>query len=68
MLLPSVVVQKRTLVQHWAMIKDRWLLESEENSIRKIDPLASPQQSAEKTLPENAQEGKTELEVTPPKE
>ena len=68
MMLPSVTVQKNRLVQHWALIRQRWLLESEENSIRKIDPLAQPTQPVQKPLPPNAQEGETELEVVPSKE
>jgi hypothetical protein len=68
MMLPSVSVKKKTLVQYWAMIGGQWLMESEENSIRKIDPLAHPKEPTEKPLPEGSQEGQTELEVTPPKE
>jgi len=68
MMLPSVTVQKTKLVQYWVMLGQRWLLESEENSIRKIDPLAKPSEPVQKPLPPNAQEGETELEVTKSKE
>ena len=68
MMLPSVSVKKSKLIQYWVMIGNRWLMESEENSIRKIDPLAKPEQALEKPLPENSHEGKTELEITPPEE
>lgn len=66
MLLPSVVLKRVTLVQHWTQINGQWLLESEENSIREIDPLQKPNRALKKALPANAQEGQTELEVVPP--
>jgi len=66
MLLPSVSVKRVTLIQHWVQIEDQWLMESEENSIRKIDPLQKPNYPTKKAIPANAEEGETELEVTPP--
>lgn len=38
MLLPSVTLETKNLVQHWQMVGGRWLMETEENSIREIDP------------------------------
>jgi hypothetical protein len=37
MLLPSVTVQKTTLVQHWARIGGSWILETEDGSIRELE-------------------------------
>lgn len=34
--LPSVNVEKKTLVQHWHKLEGHWILESEENSLREI--------------------------------
>ena len=41
LMLPSVVVQKRKLIQYWQKISGHWILETEENSIRKIEPVDS---------------------------
>ncbi len=38
MLLPSVTLQKRNVIQHWHKVAGRWILETEQNSIREIDP------------------------------
>jgi len=38
MQLPSVTLETRNLVQHWHQVSGRWLLETEENSIREVDP------------------------------
>lgn len=38
MLLPSVTLEKRNVIQHWHKVADRWILETEDNSIREIDP------------------------------
>lgn len=38
MQLPSVTLETKNLVQHWHLVNGRWLLETEENSIREIDP------------------------------
>lgn len=67
MVLPSVVVQRATLKQYWHEVGGRWILETEENSIRTLDPSKAPPEDA--TLapvvsPE--QEGDTELEVFGP--
>lgn len=43
MLLPSVTVETRKVVQHWHRVNESWLLETEDNSIRKIDATATPQ-------------------------
>jgi hypothetical protein len=40
--LPSINLENRTLTQHWHKVNDTWLLETEENSIRAIDPAATP--------------------------
>ncbi len=39
-LLPSFVVQNRRLKQHWHKVGGRWLLETEDNSIRSLKPAA----------------------------
>ena len=63
--LPSVTLENRTLIQHWHKVGGRWLLETEENSIRPLDPAKAPADpSAFGGGPEPA-EG-MELEVTDP--
>ena len=37
MQLPSVTLENRKLVQHWHKVGGRWILETEENSVREID-------------------------------
>lgn len=37
-LLPSVTLETRTVTQHWALVRGRWLLEHEDDAIRPIDP------------------------------
>lgn len=48
LLLPSVVVENRTLTQHWQKIEGAWILETEENSIRKLDFGTKPELPPEK--------------------
>lgn len=42
MMLPSVTVETRKLLQHWHKVNDAWILESEENSIRALQVGATP--------------------------
>jgi hypothetical protein len=42
MMLPSVTVAKATLVQHWKRVADAWMLETEDGSIRELDPNKLP--------------------------
>lgn len=42
MMLPSVTVEKATLVQHWRKVSDAWMLETEDGSIRELDPNKLP--------------------------
>lgn len=42
MQLPSVTLETKNLIQHWALVGERWILETEENSIREIDPTKLP--------------------------
>lgn len=66
MMLPSVVVQKSTVTQHWKRIAGDWLLETEDNSIRDIDPAKQPTDLRESPKPKPEQEGKTEVDVFGP--
>lgn len=66
LLLPSVIVQKVTLVQHWHKIAGSWLLETEENSIRKIDPTRLPADLREAPAVPPEAEGQTEVETFGP--
>ena len=64
LLLPSVVVENRTLTQHWQRIQGEWILEEEEASIRKLDltqPTPTPPGKPDSADP-------YEVEVTPPGE
>lgn len=64
LLLPSVVVENRTLIQHWQRVVGEWILEDEEASIRKLDlaePAELPPGKPDSTDP-------YEVEVTPPGE
>lgn len=65
MLLPSVTVQKRTLVQHWHRVDGSWILENEDNSIRDIDESLMPDTDAfgGGEAPEGAE---ADVEVTAP--
>ena len=36
LLLPSTMIKNTTLVQHWAEVNGEWIIENEENSIRKL--------------------------------
>jgi hypothetical protein len=42
-LLPSNTVEKRTVVQHWQRVGGAWVLETEDNSIRALDPKGASQ-------------------------
>jgi len=68
MLLPAVIVQRATLVQHWHKIGADWILETEENSLRRLDPSREPEnpraRDPEPVAPE--QSGRTEVEVEGP--
>lgn len=46
MMLPSVTVEKASLVQHWKQIDGAWILETEENSIRELDLDEKPRNPA----------------------
>jgi hypothetical protein len=65
MMLPSVIVQKQTVTQHWFKVADQWILESEDNPIRTIDigKTIDEQQAPE---PDPAQLGQTEIDVESP--
>lgn len=43
MMLPSVVVKTRRITQHWHLIDDQWVLETEDNPIRVVRKDAKPQ-------------------------
>ena len=71
LLLPDVTVQSRTLVQHWADVDGQWILETEENSIRTLDPTKQPGDPSLRTQPEPDPEPgfgnqETEVEVERP--
>ena len=68
MMMPSVIVQKETLIQHWAKLGASWILESEENSIRELDMDATPKHTAEASEPPPEALGETELKVLAPGE
>lgn len=48
LLLPSVVVENRTLTQHWHKVEGAWILEDEDNSLRKLDYDKKPDLPPEK--------------------
>lgn len=52
--LPSVTIEKKTVVQHWHEVNGTWLLETEDNPIRPIDPTKVPKN------PEARDEGPTD--------
>jgi hypothetical protein len=68
LLLPSISVETRTLTQHWHKIGDSWILETEENSIRVIEPEAQPQnpEAVKGVVVDPEKEGETSIEVTDP--
>lgn len=72
LMLPSVTVQQATLVQHWAEVNGAWILEAEDNSIRKIDASKTPRDPrARKTVadPEpGVEHGDTAVDVVRPGE
>lgn len=43
MLLPSVTLESRRMLQHWHRINNTWILETEDNSIRELDLAATPE-------------------------
>lgn len=66
-LLPSLTVERRNLVQHWARVAGTWILESEENSIRKLEPNAVPRSPGAVRSPgERGGDEDLEIEVTGP--
>ena len=42
MMLPSVVVQRRRVTQHWHRVAGQWLLENEDNPIRDLNEESTP--------------------------
>jgi hypothetical protein len=69
MLLPSVVVQSTNLTQHWAEIEGQWILESEENSVRDLDPEKKPRDPRVLgTEPPKGADGETSVELERPGE
>ena len=67
--LPSVTVERKTLVQHWRRLGDAWILETEENSIRRLAKDKKPKNAeALGGTPETPhREGEeTSVEVTAP--
>lgn len=67
MLLPSVNIDKRVLVQHWHKLGEAWILESEDNSIREIARAATPKGAAHAAPLAPGREGDTRVRVTNPK-
>ncbi len=66
MMLPSVIVQTVTLVQHWQLVAGSWTLETEENSIRPLEPGTKPRATTTTLEVPPEADGDTELEVTTP--
>lgn len=70
LMLPDVTVQNRTLVQHWADVDGQWILETEENSVRKLDPAKPPADPAARQPEPDPEpgfgDGETEVEVERP--
>lgn len=64
LLLPSVVVENRTLVQHWHRVAGEWILEQEDNAIRKLDPAKKAELPPERSDSEDPYE----VQVSPPGE
>lgn len=65
MMLPSVIVQKQTVVQHWFKVAGEWLLESEDNPIRTLDITQTVDERAAPE-PDPSQLGQTEVDVETP--
>ena len=65
MMLPSVIVQKQTVTQHWFKVADRWILESEDNPIRALE-LDKPLEEEPTPEPAPEQLGQTEIDVERP--
>lgn len=65
LLLPSVVVQKALLQQEWHEVDGQWILETEKNSIRPLDPTATPKdpRSAPAAPVDPKNEGDTQVDV-----
>jgi hypothetical protein len=64
MQLPSVTVERKTLVQHWHKIGGVWIMETEDNSIREIEKSAPKDSDADKSATKPEQEGDTKVKVT----
>jgi hypothetical protein len=66
--LPSINLENRTVTQHWHKVNDVWLLETEENSIREIDPDAAPKnpEAVKGAEVPDDKKGETSIEVTDP--
>ncbi len=68
MMLPSINLERRTLVQHWHLVNDNWILETEDNSIRPLESDAVPRNPEAvrgvEVPPEKM--GDTAIEVTDP--
>lgn len=74
LMLPSVTVKQAVLVQHWADVNGSWILEAEDNSIRKLDATKEPRDPRARTPAATAapspapEEGDTEVQVLKPGE
>jgi hypothetical protein len=68
MQLPSINVDRKTVVQHWHRVGGAWILEVEENSIRELDKGATPRnpEARDGRGAPAEQEGKTGVKVTSP--
>lgn len=66
--LPSITLENRTLTQHWQKVNDIWLLETEENSIRAIDPARAPKnpEAVKGVQVPDEKKGETSIEVSDP--
>jgi hypothetical protein len=68
MMLPSVTVEHVTLVQHWHELEGQWILETEEHSIRPLDPskTSSDPRVSKVNEADPSKEGKTEIKIKKP--
>ena len=66
--LPSITLENRTMVQHWHKVNDAWILETEENSIRAIDPNALPKnpEAVKGVEVPDDKKGESSIEVSDP--
>lgn len=67
-LLPDITVQKRTLTQHWHKVAGQWTLETEDDSLRQVDPTVQPKNPAASGEIAPQADPNTEVEVTAPGE